>query len=194
MSVTEGKATRLPDDRQGAILQVMPQQHGSIPLVPAPPDTTPDSFMAAAIQLSIENVRSGRGGPFAALVVKDKQVIATGTNLVTSTNDPTAHAEIVAIREACKVLRSFQLTGCEVYASCEPCPMCMAALYWARPSGIFFAGTREDAARAGFDDSYIYQQLALPVDQRSIPTVQMLREQALVALREWEGRSEKTPY
>lgn len=150
--------------------------------------------MAAAIQLSIGNVRSGKGGPFAALVVKDKRVIATGTNLVTSTNDPTAHAEIVAIKGACKVLRSFQLIGCEVYASCEPCPMCMAALYWARPSGIFFAGTREDAAGAGFDDSYIYQQLALPVDQRSIPTVQMMREQALGAFGEWKARSKKIPY
>jgi len=152
------------------------------------------AHMSKAIELSVENVRLGKGGPFAALVVKDNKVIATGTNLVTATNDPTAHAEIVAIRQACQFLHTFQLTGCEVYSSCEPCPMCMAALYWARPSRIFFAGTREDAADAGFDDSYIYEQLALPLPQRSIPTTQIMREQALPALREWAEKRGKVPY
>lgn len=152
------------------------------------------AHMSKAIELSVENVRLGKGGPFAALIVKDNQVIAAGTNLVTATNDPTAHAEIVAIRQACKLLQTFQLTGCEVFSTCEPCPMCMAALYWARPSRIFFAGTREDAAHAGFDDSYIYEQLALPLPQRSIPTVQIMREQAVPALREWADKSGKVPY
>ncbi|MFQ5695315.1 MAG: nucleoside deaminase, partial [Terriglobia bacterium] len=111
--------------------------------------------MARAIQLSIENVRAGRGGPFAAVVVKGGEIIAEGTNRVTSTNDPTAHAEVVAIREACRVLGAFQLEGCNIYTTCEPCPMCMGAIYWARPARVFFATTGEDAARFGFDDSFI---------------------------------------
>jgi len=150
--------------------------------------------MYRAIELSIENVLNGRGGPFAALVAKENEIIAMGTNLVTPTNDPTAHAEIVAIREACKKLNHFQLTGCEVYASCEPCPMCMAAIYWARPARVFYANTREDAARIGFDDSFIYDQLQLPTDRRSIPTVQLMRREALVAFRRWESKTDKIRY
>lgn len=150
--------------------------------------------MAKAIALSIQNVRAGKGGPFAALVVKDGKIIARGTNLVTSTKDPTAHAEMVAIRRACKKLKSFQLAGCEVYASCEPCPMCMAALYWARPAKVFYANSRADAARAGFDDSFIYRQLRLPAGRRSLPTVQIMRDQAREAFRRWRRKSGKTPY
>ena len=121
-----------------------------------------NSFMARAIELSIENVRSGRGGPFAAVVVKDGKMIAEGLNCVTSTNDPTAHAEVMAIREACKKLGIFELTGCEIYTSCEPCPMCMGAIYWARPERVYFGNTAADAAEAGFDDSLIYQEIVQP--------------------------------
>src|SRR4051812_10776625 len=116
-------------------------------------------FMRKAIEMSIENVRSGKGGPFAALVVKDGAILATGTNQVTSTFDPTAHAEVVAIRAACHSLAHFQLDGCEIYTSCEPCPMCLGAIYWARPSKVYFGATHDDAAHAGFDDSFIYEQL-----------------------------------
>jgi len=125
-------------------------------------------FLLHAIELAVENVRRG-GGPFGALVVKDGIVIATGANQVTRTHDPTAHAEIVAIREACRVLGDFQLTGCEVYSSCEPCPMCLGALYWARPARIFFAATKEQAADAGFDDSLIYSEINTPYSQRVLP-------------------------
>ena len=151
-------------------------------------------FMQKAIELSIENVRSGRGGPFAALVVKDGVVIAQGTNCVTSTNDPTAHAEIVAIREACRALGDFQLSGCEIYTTCEPCPMCLGAIYWARPAKVFFATTSKDAAAYGFDDSFIFEQVKLPVPQRKIPTVQVMREEALEAFRAWEQKPDKIKY
>src|SRR5580658_8553971 len=125
-------------------------------------------FMARAIELSIENVRSGQGGPFGAVVVKDGKLIAEGSNCVTSTNDPTAHAEIVAIREACKKLGFFELAGCEIYTSCEPCPMCMGAIYWARPDRVYFGNTAADAANVGFDDSFIYDEMGLRLDQRRI--------------------------
>jgi len=150
------------------------------------------SFMIRAIELSLDSLQSG--GPFGALVVKDNQIIAEGTNLVTRNNDPTAHAEIVAVRAACTKLQHFQLTGCDIYSSCEPCPMCLAALYWARPARIFYAGTRADAARVGFDDSYIYEQLALPISQRSIPTTQLMRDEALEAFRRWEGKADRKQY
>lgn len=151
-------------------------------------------FMMKAIELSIENVRAGEGGPFAALVVKDGQVIAQGTNRVTSTNDPTAHAEIVAIREACRVLGHFQLAGCEIYTTCEPCPMCLGAIYWARPARVYFACTGEDAARLGFDDSFIRAQTQLPWSQRKIPMNQMMREEALKAFSLWEQKLDKIQY
>jgi len=150
--------------------------------------------MARAIELSIANVRSGRGGPFAAVVVKDGRIIAEGANCVTSTNDPTAHAEIVAIREACKTLGHFQLTGCDIYTTCEPCPMCLGAIYWARPARVYFAGTAEDAARIGFDDYSIYRQIGLPPAQRRIPMIQMMREQAQEAFRVWQEKADKIPY
>lgn len=150
--------------------------------------------MARAIALAVENVRSGRGGPFAAVVVRDDDVLAEGCNLVTSTNDPTAHAEVVAIREACRKLGVFQLTGCELFTSCEPCPMCMGAIYWARPARVWFAATREDAAAAGFDDSFIYDQLSTPRSQRAIPMSGILRDQALAIFREWRAKPDKILY
>jgi tRNA(Arg) A34 adenosine deaminase TadA len=151
-------------------------------------------YMARAIALSLENVRSGLGGPFAAVVVKDGKVIAEGTNRVTSTNDPTAHAEIVAIREACRTLGHFQLTGCEIHTTCEPCPMCMAAIYWARAERVFFATTAADAARYGFDDSFIGQELQRPWANRRIPMTQMMVEEALAAFRLWEQKPDKVMY
>jgi len=150
--------------------------------------------MARAIELAIENARSGRGGPFGALVVKDGAILAEGTNRVTSANDPTAHAEIVAIRAACAKLGVFQLNGFDLYASCEPCPMCLGAIYWARPARVYFAGTAADASRVGFDDSLIYRELPLPPQHRSIPMVQMMREEALEAFRVWEEKPNKVPY
>src|SRR6266446_5331700 len=148
-------------------------------------------FMRQAIELSVENVRSGKGGPFAALVVKDGAIIAAGANLVTATFDPTAHAEIVAIRAACRALAAFQLTGCDIYTTCEPCPMCMGAIYWARPAKVYFGNTHADAARIGFDDSFIYQQLRLPQIERAIPMVQLMRDEALSAVEEWERKTDR---
>ncbi|HTA51105.1 MAG TPA: nucleoside deaminase [Verrucomicrobiae bacterium] len=150
--------------------------------------------MARAIQLSIDNVRSGRGGPFGAVVVRDGNIIAEGANQVTSTNDPTAHAEMVAIREACGKLGAFELEACEIYTSCEPCPMCLGAIYWARLSRVYFANADADASRVGFDDSLIYRELALPYSQRKIPMVQLMREEALAAFRAWENKSNKIEY
>ncbi|MFQ5662968.1 MAG: nucleoside deaminase [Terriglobia bacterium] len=150
--------------------------------------------MAKAIELSIENVRSGKGGPFGAVIVKDGKIIAQGTNQVTSTKDPTAHAEIVAIRQACRVLDHFHLTGCEIYTTCEPCPMCMGAIYWARPATVYFASTGADAARFGFDDYFIFEQLQLPMSQRKIPMRQMMHDEALKAFPLWEQRTDKIEY
>jgi guanine deaminase len=150
--------------------------------------------MSEAIGMAIENVREGRGGPFAALVVCNGNVVARGANQVTSTNDPTAHAEIVAIRNACRVLASFQLTGCDIYTSCEPCPMCMGAIYWARPARVYFAATRADAAAIGFDDDYIYRQIALPPARRDLPLIQMKQEDALAAFAEWRRKPNKVLY
>jgi guanine deaminase len=153
-----------------------------------------NSFMAKAIELAVENVRSGRGGPFAAVVVKNGRMIATGTNLVTSANDPTMHAEVVAIRAACAALGSFQLEGCDLYATCEPCPMCLGAIYWARPRRVFFGGTASDAAAAGFDDAFIYQQLGLSPLARKIPFQPLMREEALACFRAWEAKADRVNY
>jgi guanine deaminase len=150
--------------------------------------------MRRAIALAIENVRSGRGGPFACVIVKDGRIVAEGTNVVTSTNDPTAHAEIVAIRGACRALGSFQLEGCELYATCEPCPMCLGAIYWARPARVFFAANAADAASTGFDDAFIYDELKrLPGDRR-IPMTQLLREESLAAFSAWKEQPNKKTY
>lgn len=150
--------------------------------------------MREAFALALENVRSGAGGPFATLIVKDELVIARGTNRVTSTNDPTAHAEMVAIREACQVLRNFQLEGCELYSTSEPCPMCLGAIYWARPSRIFYASSAAEAAAAGFDDQFIYDEMKLPAKQRRIPMTQMLREESLPIFAAWAKQPDKRAY
>ena len=151
-------------------------------------------FMREAIRLSIANVTSGKGGPFGAVVVKDGKIIARGVNEVTTLNDPTAHAEVVAIRRACSALKTFQLEGCELYASCEPCPMCLAAIYWARPDRVYFANTKEDAAEIAFDDKFIYEEISRPSDERKIPTTQLLREEALEAFQKWTKSLTKIQY
>lgn len=150
--------------------------------------------MARAIQLSMENVHSGLGGPFGAVVVKDGNIIAEGTNQVTSTQDPTAHAEILAIRAACAKLGVFELPGFEIYTSCEPCPMCLGAIYWARLSHVYFANAAADASRIGFDDSLIYHEIPLPLAERAIPMTQMMREQALAAFQAWQEKPNKIVY
>jgi guanine deaminase len=155
---------------------------------------TENPFMARAIALSLENVQSGRGGPFGAVVVKDGRIIAEGRNQVTFTNDPTAHAEIVAIREACRSLGLFELKDCELYTSCEPCPMCLGAIYWARPARVYFGNTADDAAKVGFDDSLIYRETSMPHAQRIIPMIPLMREKALEAFRAWELKSDRNPY
>lgn len=156
--------------------------------------TPADDFMRRAIALADENVRAGRGGPFGAVVVRAGTVVAEGTNLVTSTNDPTAHAEVVAIRNACRALADFRLAGCEIYASCEPCPMCLGAVYWARCDRLYFAAGREDAEHAGFDDSHIYRELAIGLAARAIPTARMLTDEGRVVLERWRATPDKIDY
>ena len=150
--------------------------------------------MQRAIDLAMENVLAGRGGPFGAVVVRNGEIIAEGVNQVTSTNDPSAHAEIAAIRKACTLLSSFELKECELYASCEPCPMCLGAIYWARLGRLYFAANREDAAAIGFDDSLIYNELAVPLASRKIPTAILMRDQALAAFRQWQQSASKIRY
>ncbi|WP_395376350.1 nucleoside deaminase [Marinicella sp. W31] len=151
-------------------------------------------FMREAINLSIKNVQEQLGGPFGAVVVKDGKIIARGANCVTQDNDPTAHAEVVAIRKACQVLNSFQLEDCEIYTSCEPCPMCLAAIYWARPKAVYFANTKQDAADIDFDDQFIYDELDVPMAQRAIPLQQMLRDEAIEAFQLWAESISKVEY
>jgi len=151
-------------------------------------------FMREAIRLSIENVQSGNGGPFGTVIVKNGEIIASGVNKVTQSNDPTAHAEIVAIRSACETLGTFQLVGCEIYCSCEPCPMCLGAIYWARPDRIYFANTKEDAADINFDDNFIYNELDVSISQRKLPTTQLLRDEAQMAFTQWRESTAKTEY
>jgi guanine deaminase len=153
-----------------------------------------NSYLERAIELALLNVRYGRGGPFAALVVRNGVVLAEGMNVVTSANDPTAHAEVVAIRLACQALGDFQLSGCEIYSSCEPCPMCLGAIYWARPARVYFAATAEDAAAAGFDDSAIYRQISLPHGARAIPMIAMPNPRSTAPFDEWRARADKKPY
>jgi tRNA(Arg) A34 adenosine deaminase TadA len=150
--------------------------------------------MARAIELSIEGVQSGRGGPFGAVIVKDGEILGEGVNQVTSTKDPTAHAEILAIRAACAKLGSFELKNCELYTSCEPCPMCLGAIYWARLARVYFANTAEDAAKFGFDDSLIYSELRQAHAHRRIPVIQMMREEALAGFHAWEAKPNKILY
>jgi guanine deaminase len=153
-----------------------------------------NTFMARAIQLAVENVLSGQGGPFGAVIVKDGNILAEGANRVTLTNDPTAHAEVLAIREACKKLGLFELRNCDLYTSCEPCPMCLGAIYWARLSRVYFGGLAADAAHAGFDDSFIYREIAEGHTQRTIPMVQLMREEALAAFLVWQDKPDKIRY
>jgi guanine deaminase len=150
--------------------------------------------MAEAIELAVGNVRDGSGGPFAALVVRHGEVIARGTNRVVASHDPTGHAEIVAIREACRVLGTHQLEGCEVYATCEPCPMCLGAIYWARPGRLYYAATKNDAAAAGFDDAFIYEEAARPAGDRRLPTRRLDIEAARLPFEEWARSTAKVPY
>ena len=151
-------------------------------------------FMARAIQLSLDNVLRDQGGPFGAVVVKNGRIVAEGVNRVTATPDPTAHAEVVAIREACSRLGVFELKDCELYSSCEPCPMCLGAIYWARLARVYFANYAADASAIGFDDSFIQHELAQPLARRAIPMVQMMREEALAAFRAWREKPNKIPY
>ena len=144
-----------------------------------------NAFMARAIQLSVDNVRTGRGGPFGTVIVKEGIVVAEAANQVTAANDPTAHAEVLAIRQACQRFRCFELRGCDLYTSCEPCPMCLGAIYWARIDKVYFGNLAADAAKIGFDDSAIYAEITQPHAQREIPMFQMMREEALAAFRAW---------
>jgi len=153
----------------------------------------PFDFMRQAIALALENIRDG-GGPFAAVIVKNGALIAAGTNRVTATNDPTAHAEIVAIRAACKRLQSFQLDHCELYTTCEPCPMCLGAIYWARPARVYYASTAADAAAAGFDDALIYRELAVTQRERRITMGELLRDEASAVFRAWLAKPDKLSY
>jgi guanine deaminase len=151
-------------------------------------------FMEKAIALATENVISGRGGPFGAVIVRDGEVVATGVNLVTVNNDPTAHAEVTAIRNAATALATFDLAGCEIYSSCEPCPMCLAAIYWSRCDAIFYGNTSADAAAAGFDDAFLYEEMKRPLEQRKIPIVNLLREQAISNFEAWRKYAGRIDY
>lgn len=147
--------------------------------------------MSKAIALAIDNVRRGGGGPFAALIVRGDDIVGSGVNQVVESSDPTAHAEIVAIREACRKMGAFQLNDCDIYTTCEPCPMCLGAIYWARPARVFFGSTREDAASVGFDDDLIYRQMVLPVEERSIPMIPLMRHEAMEVFKLWTEKPGK---
>jgi guanine deaminase len=151
-------------------------------------------YMQRAIKLAQKGMDNNEGGPFGCVIVRNGEIIAEGNNRVTITNDPTAHAEIVAIRRACKKLGDFQLQGCDIYTSCEPCPMCLGAIYWSRADHLYYAGTREDAAKAGFDDSFIYKELNLSAEKRSIPTKQFLHDDAQDLFNKWIEKEDKIEY
>ena len=153
-----------------------------------------EQFMRAAIRLSLSKMRANCGGPFGAVVVRQGKVVGRGWNQVTSTNDPTAHAEVTAIRDACRRLKTFQLDDCELYTSCEPCPMCLAAIYWARFKKVYYANTRKDAAKINFDDDLIYREVAKPISKRIIPMKQLLRPEALEVFAEWKIKTDKISY
>ena len=155
---------------------------------------THEYFMEKAVELSLENMRAGKGGPFGAIIVRQGKIVGTGANHVTSDNDPTAHAEMVAIRDACKNLGTFQLDDCEIYTSCEPCPMCLAAIYWARPKAIYYANTRKDAADIGFDDDFLYEELKKNLEERSLPIHQLDKSNALKVFDEWKRKTDKIEY
>lgn len=156
--------------------------------------TREEKFMLEAIAMSQHGLRNNEGGPFGCIIVKGDEIIGRGNNKVTSTNDPTAHAEVVAIRDACKNLETFQLDDCEIYTSCEPCPMCLGAIYWARPKVIYYANTREDAASVGFDDSMIYEEMSKAYADRKIPIRSLSRDEAFRVFVEWQQKEDKTAY
>ena len=151
-------------------------------------------FMKRAIELSRSNMNANKGGPFGAVVVKDGSIVGEGWNQVTSSNDPTAHAEVMAIRHAAKNLNNFDLNGCEIYTSCEPCPMCLSAIYWARIDKIYYANTRKDAAQINFDDDFLYTEINQPLDKRKVPIAQLLRDEAQAVFTEWKNKADKIPY
>jgi tRNA(Arg) A34 adenosine deaminase TadA len=153
-----------------------------------------NQFMRAAIALAEKNVADGTGGPFGAVIVRNWEIIGEGTNRVTSDNDPTAHAEVMAIRKACEKLGTYSLEGCEVYTSCEPCPMCLSAIYWARLDRIFYGNTKVDAAEIDFDDDFLYTEIPKPIGERSIPAEQMLHEESIKAFEAWAVSENKVPY
>ena len=153
-----------------------------------------EQLMRQAIKLSEEKMQQGFGGPFGAVVVKDGKVIGEGFNQVTTQNDPTAHAEVVAIRAACRTLDHFDLSGCEIYTSCEPCPMCLSAIYWARLDKMYYANSRKDAASIGFDDDFLYDEVATPLELRKIPTQRLLADEAINAFQAWSNKADKIPY
>lgn len=156
--------------------------------------TREEKFMQEAIALSAKGIQNNEGGPFGCVIVKDDKIVGRGNNSVTSLNDPTAHAEVMAIREACKNLDTFQLTDCEIYTSCEPCPMCLGAIYWARPKVVYFANTRIDAANIGFDDSFIYEEISADISERKIPLIPMRQQAALDVFKAWSDKTDKTEY
>jgi guanine deaminase len=151
-------------------------------------------FMREAIRISVQMMRRGQGGPFGAVVVRKGKVVGRGWNQVTSGNDPTAHAEVTAIRDACKRMKTFQLTDCELYTSCEPCPMCLSAMYWARLKKVYYGNTRKDAAKIDFDDDFIYQEIPLPISRRKLPMRQLMRKEALLAFEEWKNKPDRIRY
>lgn len=151
-------------------------------------------FMQEAVNMALQGVRRNEGGPFGCVIVKDGKIVGRGNNRVTSTNDPTAHAEVVAIRDACNSLNTFQLEGCEIYASCEPCPMCLGAIYWARPEKVYYGSSQRDAAEIGFDDAFIYEEIPLSHHERRIPFQQLGTENVLEPFRKWKEKEDKTPY
>lgn len=157
-------------------------------------DSADTRFLERAVQLSLEHMRAGRGGPFGALIVKDGKVLAEGSNEVTSANDPTAHAEVVAIRRACAAIESFSLRGATIYASCEPCPMCLASIYWARVDRLVYANSREQAAEIGFDDAFLYDEVAKPPEARTMPSARIALPSATQVFLEWASKPDKIPY
>jgi tRNA(Arg) A34 adenosine deaminase TadA len=156
--------------------------------------TREEKFMQEAIELSLKGIEHNEGGPFGCVIVKDDRIVGRGNNRVTSQNDPTAHAEVVAIREACKNLETFQLDDCEIYTSCEPCPMCLGAIYWARPKVVYYANTRNDAADIGFDDSFIYEEISANIEHRKIPLVRLPQQAAKDVFDVWNNKQDKTAY
>ena len=156
--------------------------------------TNHEAFMSTAVKAALQGMSNNEGGPFGCIIVKDGEVIGSGNNKVTSTNDPTAHAEVTAIRDACKNIGSFQLDGCIIYTSCEPCPMCLGAIYWARPDKVYYGSNQQDAANIGFDDAFIYKEIPLPYEERSIPFEQVGRKIALEPFEKWTEKQDKIKY